>query len=107
MGIAFARQERQSGSEEGYGSVLAESSLESLKNMVLVMANSGVYKGAKDDTGRELWDLTWVLIEPFAPTLRQELYPDPAGEPTLSVDVADAPSRSAPTGEVMSDAKSP
>jgi len=55
---------------------------EALKNMLLVMSASGVFNpssnGGKSNS-RELWDLTWSVIDPFAPTLKSEVFPTAEG----------------------------
>ena len=54
---------------------------ESLKNILLVMANGGflVRPGSDQEkasgTNRELWDQTWKRLERFLPDLKNELFP--------------------------------
>lgn len=54
------------------GELLMEAIPESLKNMLLVMSTSGVFKSSST----VLWDLTWHRIGQFLPDLRQSLFPE-------------------------------
>eukprot|EP01133_Synstelium_polycarpum_P004115 gene4115-4805_t len=65
----------------GLSEVLSESVPESLKNMLLVMNNSGVFTPPEPDqsesaasttTGQSLWELTWEIINEFCPKIREE-----------------------------------
>src|SRR5437868_9187745 len=65
---------------------------ESLKNMLLVMATSGVINPpgtAQSPTATitskqpvELWDVTWEKVNKFLPNLKDELFPPPPPEET-------------------------
>ncbi|KAJ3050852.1 hypothetical protein HK102_012190, partial [Quaeritorhiza haematococci] len=64
-----------------------EGVLESLKNMLLVMSTQGVFQPANEDpttkphdkeiTSHNLWDLTWLHLEPVLPGLKDDLFPPP------------------------------
>nr|KAJ3421719.1 GDP/GTP exchange factor for ARF [Polyrhizophydium stewartii] len=61
---------------------VVEGVLESLKNLLLVLSAEGVLRppGAEPTGAPELnlWDLTWTTIQPFLPSLRDELFPPAA-----------------------------
>eukprot|EP00471_Norrisiella_sphaerica_P000751 CAMPEP_0184485320 /NCGR_PEP_ID=MMETSP0113_2-20130426/6941_1 /TAXON_ID=91329 /ORGANISM="Norrisiella sphaerica, Strain BC52" /LENGTH=1700 /DNA_ID=CAMNT_0026866717 /DNA_START=115 /DNA_END=5217 /DNA_ORIENTATION=+ len=46
---------------------------EHFKNLLLVMAASGVFKRASKNAGQDLLALTWNVLESFRPDLRQQL----------------------------------
>ncbi len=48
---------------------------ESVKNLMLVMSASGVFDAAQYETGGELWELAWAVIDAFYPELRAEMWP--------------------------------
>ena len=54
---------------------LAEGVRESVKNLMLVMSASGVFDAAQYETGGELWELAWAVIDAFYPELRAEMWP--------------------------------
>ena len=56
------------------GELLAEAIPESLKNMLLVMSTSGVFK--HEDSRDALWELTWIRIRQFLPGLHAAMYPE-------------------------------
>ena len=66
------------------GELLSESIPESLKNMLLVMSTSGIFK-YNDSTlnSSTLWDLTWTRIHQFIPGLRTFLFPDSPTEKSM------------------------
>ena len=68
------------------GELLSESIPESLKNMLLVMSTSGIFK-YNDATlnSSTLWDLTWTRIHQFIPGLRTFLFPDSPSEKVLAI----------------------
>src|ERR1700712_4455025 len=50
---------------------------ESLKNILLVMADSGyLAPPAEKPEQRELWDQTWKRLDRFLPSLHGELFPE-------------------------------
>ncbi|KAJ1549997.1 GDP/GTP exchange factor for ARF [Nowakowskiella sp. JEL0078] len=66
------------------GSELYEGVLESLKNMLLVMANQGLFqapgaksveKGEATWLANELWEVAWKEVQSVAPGLKDELFP--------------------------------
>jgi brefeldin A-resistance guanine nucleotide exchange factor 1 len=59
----------------GRGTQLAESVRECVKNMLLVMSSSGVFDAEKYETGKELWELSWAVVDQFYPELRAEMCP--------------------------------
>jgi hypothetical protein len=67
--------------------------MQHLKNVITVIHNAGLFKPDQNNTGRELWDLTWALVDPFAPKLKFELFPHlaPSSTHTAPVPVLAAP----------------
>jgi hypothetical protein len=67
---------------------LAEGVRESVKNLMLVMSASGVFDAAQYETGGELWELAWAVIDAFYPELRAEMWPSqqPQQEPQPPTD---------------------
>jgi golgi-specific brefeldin A-resistance guanine nucleotide exchange factor 1 len=66
---------------------------ESLKNILLVMANGGFFENAGGDRevnkkNQELWDRTWQRLERFLPDLKGELFPP---EPEVPPAAAEEP----------------
>lgn len=64
------------------GDLVAEAIPESLKNMLLVMATSGILVDPRDARASppehmhvELWDLTWTVVGRFMPGIRAEIFP--------------------------------
>ena len=70
------------------GELLAEAIPESLKNMLLVMSTSAVFK--HQDSRDPLWELTWLRIRQFLPSLHAAMYPEQ--RPAPAVVQAPAPS---------------
>ncbi|KAJ3033358.1 GDP/GTP exchange factor for ARF [Rhizophlyctis rosea] len=72
-----------------------EGVLESLKNMLLVMTTQGVFQpGDQTSGGVNLWNVTWQQIDPFLPTLKEELFPPvppEAAAPTAPAEVKKPP----------------
>jgi len=66
-----------SGTDVGFNSV-AETALEHLKNILLVMHANGAFKPGDDTIGQELWQLTWAVLENFSfcPNLMLDLFPE-------------------------------
>ena len=58
------------------GELLAEAIPESLKNMLLVMTTSGVFRQMDDSD--PLWTQTWQRIHQFLPGLQYSLFPETA-----------------------------
>lgn len=64
-----------------------EAVIESLKNMLLVMSTQGILRPPSTDSSNsamegDLWQITWTLLEPYLPTLKDELFPAlPVEEP--------------------------
>ncbi|KAK6332364.1 GDP/GTP exchange factor for ARF [Orbilia brochopaga] len=72
----------------GQSDHLEEAVPESLKNVLLVMSNSGFLvppdqQEEGNEKQKELWEQTWKRLERFLPDLYKELYPDaaPAAKP--------------------------
>lgn len=61
--------------------------LESLKNLLLVMASSGyLVSKSEDEEKQKLWTETWKRLDRFLPDLRKELaFDEPAEEPVEKV----------------------
>jgi brefeldin A-resistance guanine nucleotide exchange factor 1 len=54
---------------------------ESIKNILLVMADSGYLAPPEQKPeNRELWEQTWKNLDRFLPNLRRELFPEPPKE---------------------------
>jgi brefeldin A-resistance guanine nucleotide exchange factor 1 len=54
---------------------------ESIKNILLVMADSGYLAPPEEKPeNRELWEQTWKNLDRFLPNLRKELFPEPPKE---------------------------
>jgi len=64
---------------------LAEEIPEALKNIMLVMSATGIFKG--DANGQEIWDLSWKTIDCFCPHLKADFL-SKAG-PVLGVALAE------------------
>ncbi|EGG23568.1 Arf guanyl-nucleotide exchange factor [Cavenderia fasciculata] len=69
----------------GLSELLSESVPESLKNMLLVMNNSRVFKDPSDadsnDKSRALWELTWKNINEFCPKIKDDVLPRVSPQP--------------------------
>lgn len=54
---------------------------ESLKNILLVMANGGYLVPRSEDPSRvQLWEETWKRLDKFLPWMFAELFPEPNKE---------------------------
>jgi hypothetical protein len=52
--------------------------VESLKNMLLVLSTQGMLQGESEtesDSGLNLWNETWFLIDSVLPGLKQDVFP--------------------------------
>ena len=56
---------------------------ELVKNMLLVMHTTGIFDAAANTAGQELWEVTWLVAEPFLPGLQETLFGNPAPPPPL------------------------
>jgi hypothetical protein len=57
-----AARARQHGTTQAQAA-LVESVHESLKNLILVMTAAGVFDPNQNPTGKELWDVTWAIVD--------------------------------------------
>ena len=53
----------------------SEGVAEQLKNVLLVMHSDGLTADAQDKLSEGAWKTAWATIEPVAPGLRKELFP--------------------------------
>lgn len=79
----LAKSGAMAGGATGYGGSLDEAVPESIKNIVLVMANGGYLAppgGAGGGTeAKKLWEVTVAKLERFLPGLVEEVFPVPEG----------------------------
>ena len=60
---------------------------ESLKNILLVMANGGYLVPPEEDPDKKLlWEETWKRLDRFLPEMYREIYPEPREAPVKSPD---------------------
>ncbi|MCJ1417746.1 GDP/GTP exchange factor for ARF [Xylographa parallela] len=71
----------------GQGDSLEEAVPESLKNILLVMANGG-YLAPPSESPQyaRLWEETWKRLERFLPGMFREIFPDPPQTPSVAVE---------------------
>lgn len=53
--------------------LLAEAVPESLKNILLVMSEYGIFKPGAITFGKNIWDLSWTTIDSFCPSLKESI----------------------------------
>ncbi|MCJ1385348.1 GDP/GTP exchange factor for ARF [Xylographa soralifera] len=71
----------------GQGDSLEEAVPESLKNILLVMANGGYLAPPSENPQHaRLWEETWKRLERFLPGMFQEIFPDPPQPPPVSAE---------------------
>ncbi|MCJ1394233.1 GDP/GTP exchange factor for ARF [Xylographa bjoerkii] len=69
----------------GQGDSLEEAVPESLKNILLVMANGGYLAPPSENPQHaRLWEETWKRLERFLPGMFQEIFPDPQEPPAAA-----------------------
>ncbi|GLB02791.1 GDP/GTP exchange factor for ARF [Aspergillus tubingensis] len=82
----------------GQGDSLEEAIPESLKNILLVMADGGYLVPPSQDPSKEpIWTETKKRLERFLPDLFKEIFPNASDEKSAPVSVAPSPAPSTPT----------
>lgn len=84
----------------------AEAIPESLKNIMLVMADGGYLVPPSQDASKEpIWSETKKRLERFLPDLFLEIFPDAANEKSAPVSVISSPKRTSAEVPVDDDTK--
>jgi len=72
----------------GQGDSLEEAVPESLKNILLVMANGGyLAPPSQNPQHARLWEETWKRLERFMPGMFQEIFPAPSQQITVAAEL--------------------
>ena len=77
---ALSVAQRSGGAED---SPVPDAVRELVKNMLLVMHTTGIFDATANTAGQELWEVTWLVAEPFLPGLQETLFGNPAPPPPL------------------------